>query len=118
MPTTPNRKDKAFKYSYSWAQEVVEAFMERTSRGTEAFCKIAGVSRNKLAYYLIYSIRMDNQLAWRAQKAVIKQMEHENVKDYMRLPLQERRKYLTYVKWFSQDDILDDEDDSFSYGRR
>lgn len=95
-----------FKYSYKWAQEVVEAFTERYARGTYFLCWMAGMKPEKLALYLISAVRRDNQVLWEAMKRLIKDCTRERREDYASLSLAERRKCLTYMKYTAENFAL------------
>ncbi|GAG65941.1 unnamed protein product [marine sediment metagenome] len=96
-----------FKYSYEWAQEIVQAFTEKQSHGTENLCKIAGISHERLSQGLISAVRSDNQVQWLAFKLMIKQARLDDWRQYTKIPVAKRRKYLKLVQYCCQDTALD-----------
>lgn len=70
---------------------------------------MAGIRRETLMNSLIKYVRSGNQLAWESMKKMIKSLEYEKLPDFKGFSVEDRRKYLTYVKWSAQDDVLDDQ---------
>ena len=105
LPKTPSQK---YKYAHPWAQEIVEAFLEKQSRGTDNLCKIAGISHKQLCESLIHAVRLDNQLRWRSMKLMVKQARNDDFRDFKGVPVEERRKYLTIVKYNAEDVVLEE----------
>lgn len=97
------------KYSYDWALNVVLAFVERYTRATDLFAKIADIPREKLLSYLISCVRCDKQIRWESMKRVIKSLNAYDFADFRKMDLQDRRNYLKYVKYEAEDFVLDDE---------
>lgn len=94
-------------YSFGFGQSVVQAFTERYARGVNFVERMSGISHEEFSRYLIKCVCAKHQVQWEAMKRLVKQAEHMEWEDYRRLPLETRRKYLTYVKWNAQDEVLD-----------
>lgn len=99
-------------YSYRFARDVVERFMESYSRGCNFVVRLLGIDLVELQTYLIKCVRSPNQTNWEAMKRIIKMHEREDMQDYRRWSFEEGKKYLTYVKYAVQDDILDGKKES------
>lgn len=95
-------------YSYQWAQSVVEAFLEKYARGAYFISRMAGISYQKLARYLIYLVSCDRQTKWEVMKRMIKRANRENFKDFATLDIEMRQKYLKYEKYDCENSVLDD----------
>lgn len=92
-----------YKYSYNWAQQVVQDFTEKYARATNFVAKMSGISHKELCVRLIDTVRRKNQLKWEATKKAWKGMEHEDLADFRGLTGPERRNYLTHVKYDAVD---------------
>jgi len=93
-------------YSFKFGQNVVEEFTERYARGTDFLVKMSGTSHEKLCRYLILCVCSRNQVQWEAMKRMIKLCERESFTQYRSIPLEQRRKYLSIVKYNAQDQAL------------
>ena len=100
-----------YKYSYDWAQCVVEAFMEKYARGSYFISQMLYMKHQDLARYLIHNVRLGRQTRWEVTKRVIKQADRMNPKDFKKLSLQDRQNYLTYMKWSAENEFLDSSED-------
>lgn len=96
------------RYSYEFGQEVVERFTEKYARATDFVAKMLGISHEDLCKRMIYQVRSANQLKWEATKRVIKLADREEFASYRRMPVKDRRKYLTYVYENAIDEELDE----------
>lgn len=94
------------KYSYDFGQNVVERFTEKYARATYFLADMLEISHEDLCFYLIKLVRSDNQVQWEAMKRVIKACQRESFHDFKRVPVADRRKYLTIVKWNAQDEAI------------
>ena len=93
-------------YSYGFGQRVVEEFTERYARGTDFLCKMSDITHEHLCRYLILCVCSKNQVQWEAMKKVIKLCERESFTQYRSVPLSDRVKYLSIVKYNAQDQAL------------
>lgn len=96
------------KYSYYFAQNVVEQFLEKYTRGWYFCAKMLGVTPAELEKHAIAILRSGSSVRWETFKKSVKAMEWERFSDYRHLSMAERKKHVTFVKYFSQDDVLDE----------
>lgn len=99
-------------YSRKWACEVVSSFQEKYSRATTILAIGCGISRDTLNETLISSVRT-NQLRWKSLKIMIKLINRDEglqqILQDRRLTVEQRTKYLTYMKYLAEDLAIDDE---------
>lgn len=101
----------SYKYPYNWSSEVVLRFYEKQTRATDLVAKIAGTSVHVILADMTRMLMRDNQVQFIALKKLIKQFQGQSWHDYSKLSVEQRRKYLTIVKWFAQDEAMSELDE-------
>jgi len=71
---------------------------------------MSDISVKELRLRLISAVRLGNQVNWEAYKLMIKHSQSEKFVEYKSIPVEQRKKYLTYVKYAAQDRVLDAKD--------
>lgn len=95
-------------YDFRYAARIVEAFVEKYARATIFVAAILNVDPKILKYALINTFQRNNSL-WNILRESIKRIETHNMYPEIRqLDDDERRAYLTYVKFIVTDDWLYD----------
>lgn len=94
-------------YAKAWATDVVLEFLEKYGRATETFASILGISYQTCKESLVHALRF-NQRRYEMLKHTIKNLsKHMDLFTSSRLNNDQKRKYLTYVKWDIQDHVID-----------
>ncbi len=96
------------KYAHELASEVVLQFYEKYTRATDLLAKIADIPTSQLLQSMCRALEQENQVKWLAFKRMIKALRHDHWYNYQYIPVEDRRDYLTIVKYNAQDEALDD----------
>lgn len=94
-------------YPFTWAARTTLEFLEKYGRATETFAYIIGISYETCCRSLTAAVRND-QRRWEMLKHVIKNVHrHEELFSCRQLTIEQKRKYLSYVKYDAQDHLID-----------
>ncbi len=83
--------------------------MEKYARGCTFIKTVSSISHKNLSLSLIKSVRSSNQTGWESMKTLIKMVQHEDISDWERLSVENRRKYLTFCKWEAEEMTINDD---------
>ena len=104
-----NTKSKATSYSYRYADEVVNSFIDKRGRTTYFLAKMLGIEPKEFVYGLKKLFMWQNG-RWNAVRDTIKYVDNHNLYEMIaKLDYENRLIYLTKVKNFVEDFIISGE---------
>lgn len=97
-----------YLYSFSFSKNVVIQFTEKYARGTDFICKMLHIPHEKFVRYLTKCVSDKKQLRWEQMKRLIKEVSENTIRDYVKLSSEDKRNWLTIMKFIIEDEILDE----------
>ena len=96
------------KYRMEWSVEQVLLFYGSHTCATDLLAHVAGISTGRVLRVMACALADEKQLRWSALKRLVKSFHGKDFSDYKRISVEMRRRYLTYMKWCSEEQELDE----------
>lgn len=97
----------SLKYSYRWAKDPVNAFVEKYARGAYFLSRLLGISPGELRHLLVMTLCHGKSLRFESFKRAIKLMEDYSAEALARFSVAERKLLYKWIVYLAEDIELD-----------